>query len=75
MMSNLSHCSKENNVSICAFDIGIKNLSYCIIQRSNNKIEIKNWELINLQSSVITCKLCGKRAIVFLKNNQTIAYC
>lgn len=69
------NCSSEKCVSICAFDIGIKNLSYCIIQKNNDEIEIKNWELINLQSSVITCKSCGKRANVFLKNNQTIAYC
>ena len=33
-----------------SWDIGIKNLAYCLVRYENNKIEIVDWEVINLFS-------------------------
>ena len=35
---------------ICSFDVGIKNLAYCIISKSDNKFTIEKWGIINLVS-------------------------
>lgn len=67
--------------SICAFDIGIKHLSFCVINTENlNKI-IK-WELINLQCEQEICigknkngKLCTKPATLCHLTNKNIFYC
>jgi len=67
--------------SICAFDIGIKHLSFCIINTEKlNKI-IK-WELINLQGEQEICigknkngKLCTKPATLCHSINKNILYC
>jgi hypothetical protein len=66
---------------IASFDIGIKNMAYCILDTSsdpNNPI-IKDWNVINLiqtNSVTHTCnqtcknkKICGKTA-KFVKNNN-----
>jgi len=52
---------------ICAFDIGIKNLSYCILDV--NEMNIIRWELIHLQTQTPTCtykingnETCGKES-------------
>jgi hypothetical protein len=56
---------------ICSFDVGIKNLAYCIICKDGNNISIEKWDIINLIddqifncSSIIgkTNNVCGKKA-------------
>jgi hypothetical protein len=70
-----------NNISICAFDIGIKHLSFCIIN-TEQKNKIIKWELINLQMEQEICignnkngKKCTKPATLYHKQNSEIKYC
>lgn len=74
--------SKNTITSICAFDIGIKNLSYCILSKNNNENKIINWELIDLRDEHPTCigklkggKQCSKPAKLCHQHNPTIFYC
>ena len=42
-----------------SWDIGIKNLAYCLVRYEDNKIEIVDWEVINLFSEkVIKKRIC-----------------
>jgi hypothetical protein len=51
---------------ILSFDIGIKNLAYSIIKYNNDKIEILEWNIINLLKDVFDkqskCDHCTKNA-------------
>lgn len=74
--------SKKQITSICAFDIGIKNLSFCILLKQDTKNIIKKWELIDLRNGTLECigknkknEICGKKAIFSCFSNQKIAYC
>jgi len=61
----------ENNYKIISFDVGIKNLAYCIINfnKESKKFEnIQDWGLINLKSDLWVpdhnekkCKACDKK--------------
>lgn len=44
------------NKQICAFDVGIKNMSYCILQGN----QIVRWDLINLLSPSKICECLSK---------------
>lgn len=68
--------------SICAFDIGIKNLSFCILSQHNNIKTIDNWSLIDLRGFIPECiyknkknNVCHKEAHWISKIDQNIAYC
>ena len=53
---------RENN--IIGFDIGEKNLSYCLINYDNQEIEIINWERLDISYNKLQCKeIVNKRAI------------
>lgn len=74
--------SSNSKKSICAFDIGIKNLSFCILNQNKDTNTIVNWELVDLRTSHPQCigqlkggKICGKPAKLCHKTNQTIFYC
>jgi hypothetical protein len=65
---------------IASFDIGIKNMAYCILDISSNDPIIKDWNVVNLisdnNSTFHNCnqicknnKICGKKA-KFTKNNN-----
>ena len=41
-----------------SWDIGIKNLSYCIVEKIDNKYKILNWEIINLGEKIQPLPLC-----------------
>ena len=46
--------------TICSWDVGIKNLAYCVIEQTNDTCQIKHWNIINLSNQaveVINC--CG----------------
>jgi len=45
---------------ILSFDVGIKNLAYCLIQLDNGKYEIKKWGIINLIEEDTNKKSCEK---------------
>ena len=68
--------------TIVSFDIGIKNLAYCIFTVSPDLLIIRDWNVINLldvsgsTSSVPVCNcqkaksgICGKKASYFFENN------
>lgn len=74
------------NYKICSWDVGIKNLSYCIISKSNNILSIEKWDIINLieeQPLICGVKLknkdvvCGKKASFYgiNWNNKITYYC
>ena len=67
-------------MKIISFDVGIKNMAYCIFQVKNNELFIQDWDILNLVKSPEnhccnikikgkTPKICGKNAKYF-KNNQ-----
>ena len=66
-------------MKILSFDVGIKNLAYCLLEY-NDSIDIKEWDIINIcreKHWVCKCKkknkdICNKQAKYF-KNN--IYYC
>lgn len=55
---------------IVSFDVGIKNLAFCLLEKVGPNISIKKWDIINLiDSDKIVCeveqknkKVCGKKA-------------
>ena len=40
-------------IKILSFDVGIKNLAYCILSLDNNQYNIYNWGIINLTEDII----------------------
>lgn len=58
------------NEKILSFDVGIKNLAYCKIEKTGNEFKILKWGIINLVDDRVTCNFktrkgtdCGKVAI------------
>lgn len=66
---------------ICAFDIGIKNLSYCIMTGDDKKKYIIGWSLIDLRTPKKMCSYehdgisCSKPADFCCKSNENNAFC
>jgi len=72
-------------MKIISFDVGIKNLAFCILEidSENNKYTIEDWGILNLINKPVfncSCKqkkkpniVCGKKASYFDKNQ--IYYC
>lgn len=72
------------NRKILAWDVGIKNLAYCVISKVNDKIDISKWEIIDIiDSNLLVCcgtlkskEVCGAHAKYFIKcDNTTKYYC
>ena len=74
--------------TICSWDVGIKNLAYCIIQDNGGKFKVIKWDLINLSNQKkITCcetvkkkkgivKQCSSNAKFSVTiNGKIIGYC
>lgn len=59
---------------ICSWDIGIKNLAYCILEKQNNTdkpFKIIKWNIINLKSSDENkCMDCKKKGVYTFKTND-----
>lgn len=72
-------------MSICAFDIGIKHLAYCILKKEKEKetkLEIIEWDLLNLIDDLPTCigvlknkKPCHKPAQYSHPTDTNVFYC
>jgi len=71
---------------ICSWDVGIKNLAYCIINQKENTFEIEKWNIINLMEDInkklVCCSkiksgnLCNKKAsYTGSKNGEIYPYC
>ena len=46
---------------ILSFDVGIKNLAYCLIDIDNNNLQLKNWNSIDLSHKYV-CSYCKEAA-------------
>ena len=58
---------------ILSFDVGIKNLAYCLLESKNNSFIIEKWDIINLcNEKKSECCICKKKA-KYEKNH--ICYC
>lgn len=66
--------------TILSWDVGIKNLAYCIVKFEENQFTIKKWDIINILDDRLTCeynlrggeKKCGKIAKhIFTINEQS----
>lgn len=73
-----------NTITVLSFDIGIKNLAFCIIKFSNEDFEIIKWEIINLDDNKIKCSYIKKNGnqcildatkILKLNNKNNTYYC
>ena len=64
-------------MSILSFDVGIINLSYCLIKKENNTPVILDWGVINICDDNIICNLCDTHAIYYNINltNTKCYYC
>ena len=70
------------NYKYCSWDVGIKNLAFCVINKSDNGYEIEHWNLLNLITDNIEklkccCtnkngKVCTSNALFSFDN---IGYC
>ena len=68
------------------WDVGIRNLAYCLIDYSNDSMKVIDWGVISLVKNhcrePVYCgintgnqKVCGKTASLVEKNNEEIGYC
>ena len=70
-------------MKILSFDVGIKNLAYCLINKIDDNFKIEDWGIINLddQRKKCTCitnrkKECGQTALYsYFKDNKQEYYC
>jgi hypothetical protein len=63
---------------ILGFDVGIRNLAYCVVEMDNNNYSISDWGIINLdedrklcQFTLRTKNLCHKTATGSYFDNET----
>ena len=71
------------SVRILSFDVGIKNLAYCLIEKTNDDFKILKWGIINLVDDRQLCtfelknkRLCGKIGRFTINyNNQEKVVC
>jgi hypothetical protein len=46
---------EDNKKTILSFDVGIKNLAYCVMEKNDENFKILNWGIINLIDDVEKC--------------------
>jgi len=68
-------------MKILSFDVGIKNLAYCLIDKNKEDFKIEDWGIINLDDDRKTCtfinnrkKKCGTTATHSYIHNQEQGY-
>ncbi len=75
-----NNCCKHI-MKILSFDVGIKNLAYCIIDKTEDDFDIIDWDVINISdqdkkekhtcSFVIGKRKCGKYSNKYYLDNET----
>ena len=63
-------------MNIMSFDVGIKNMAYCIFSIENNNVSIKDWNVLNLMDEKEEPKKCNciinkKKAKLSNRNQKT----
>jgi hypothetical protein len=76
--------NQENQIitkKILSFDVGIKNLAYCLMEKKQNELNILKWDIINLVDDRDLCeyklrtgKNCGKIGRFTMKVNLTTTH-
>lgn len=75
----------KNEIKILSWDVGIKNLAYCLLSKKNDKFVIEKWGLINLQENNKPCQflitqgktkgqICGKNSQVEIRNKDNTPF-
>jgi hypothetical protein len=59
-------------MKILSFDVGIKNLAYCLFEVENEIYKIIDWNILNLCDLNYTCITCNKKAKFYKENKH---YC
>lgn len=70
-------------MKILSFDVGIKNLAYCIINKNNEDFEVEDWGIIDLSNSSKKCsyevinkknikKQCDEKACYSFNNGEIV---
>lgn len=59
-------------MKLVSFDVGIKNLAYCIFDVSNSKFNVIDWNVISLCSNDFPCTNCGTISIY---NKDNMYFC
>lgn len=62
---------------ICSWDVGIKNLAYCILEKQADTFKILNWNVINLKlhsEADQKCDKCAKKASHLFKTRDKDVY-
>lgn len=54
--------------TVLSFDVGIVNLAYCILKKSNDNFEILKWDIINIDDNKLICTHMNKQNIACNKN-------
>lgn len=70
---------------VCSWDVGIKNLSYCILEKEENNVKIIDWGIINIADTTLTDLVCSgvlknkskcnNKCKVYLDNDNIFGYC
>lgn len=60
-----------------SFDVGIVNLAYCLIEKSDNNFSIRKWGLFNLKDPATSCSMCKKPAQLYNEgaNSEKTFWC
>lgn len=61
--------------TICSWDVGIKNLAYCIIQKNKEEIKILDWNIVNISSQIVPKCESYKGSGDKCDNNATFTGC
>jgi len=70
------------STKLLSFDVGIRNLAYCLIEKKDDNFKILKWDIINLAENQKTCsvinrnnKKCQKNAVFINNYNGGLYYC
>jgi len=73
-------------MKVLSFDVGVKNLAYCILEYTNKKFNIEKWDVIDIINdpySNLRCNgkkinndLCNRKSCLFKKeDDKLVSYC
>lgn len=80
----LKNDDEKKTNRVLSFDVGVRNLAYCIIDKNNDDFKIEKWDLIDLVDDRLVCehvlrnnRKCGKigKFTVFDINKNSLSCC